>query len=372
MAENIIWLRNESRLTERRTPLLPEGAKALIEEGYSVVVERSRKRIVADEAYAAAGCRMVEGGAWLSAPKDAIILGLKELPTQPARLKNRHIYFAHAFKTQSGWEDLLSRFTSGGGELLDIEYMVGQDDKRLVAFGFWAGYMGAALALIHWHNKQSGVGRYLDQSLLPFENASLLSETIKKAIVVSQKKPRVLIIGASGRCGQGALEILKQHGADVTCWGREQTTDIDRAVLLDHDILINCSLIVGDVPVFLRQEDLTEDVALSVIADVSCDPYCPFNPIPLYQDITTWDKPYLTVEGRDSPKTVDLIAIDNLPSLLPREASQEFSELLLPYLKTLNKVGSDPVWSTARNSFKKAVEAMEIKNLELAKVKATH
>ncbi len=211
MAQDTIWLRRENRVTERRTPLLPEGAERLIKDGYKLVVERSAKRIVADDAYAAVGCRMVDGGSWISAPKDAIILGLKELPDEPAYLQSRHIYFAHAYKQQNGWQDLLSRFTTGGGELLDIEYMVGQDGKRVVAFGFWAGYMGAALALIHWHNQQSGAARYLDNSLLPFDCAKLLGETIKKAETSARNKapghkPKILIIGANGRCGKGASE----------------------------------------------------------------------------------------------------------------------------------------------------------------------
>jgi len=361
MTKKTIWLRNESRVTERRTPLLPEGARALIKDGYSVVVERSPKRIIDDEAYATAGCRMVEGGAWLDAPKDAIILGLKELPPRPALLKNTHIYFAHAYKAQSGWRDLLSRFTAGGGDLLDIEYMVQEDGARVVAFGYWAGYMGAALALIHWHDLQSGQARYLDHGLQPFADADQLNDTIHKAETAAasrhRAKPRVLVIGASGRCGRGALEILQQHDAVITCWGRDQTRKIDRAALLDHDILINCAFILEDVPAFLRTEDLTPAARLAVVADVSCDPFSSFNPIPLYHETTTWDNPYITVEGRN--KSVDVIAIDNLPSLIPRESSADFAGQLLPYLKTLNDRDRDPVWRAAGKSFDKAVRAME-------------
>ncbi len=364
MMKNTIWLRNEYRATERRSPLLPKGAATLIDEGFEVVVERSRKRIIEDTAFEAVGCRMVNGGAWRNAPENAVILGLKELPGKPARLKNTHIYFAHAYKEQNGWQDLLSRFTAGSGNLLDIEYMV-RNDKRVVAFGYWAGYMGAALSLIHWNNQKEGNVRYLDNSLLPFNNATLLNETIKNT-GYSGKKPKVLIIGAGGRCGKGALEILKQHGAIVTCWGRDKTENIDRAALLDHDILINCAFIMSDVPAFLRKEDMTNKARLSVIADVSCDPFSAFNPIPLYNDTTTWDKPYLTVEGMGE-KTVDIIAIDNLPSLLPREASEEFAELLLPHLLTLSERESNPVWSSARESFDKAVALMENDQQELFK-----
>ena len=362
--KNIIWLRSEDRVTERRTPLLPIGAKALINNGYDVVVERSRKRITRDTDFAAMGCIMANAGEWVNAPKNAVILGLKELPQNPTRLKNTHIYFAHAFKEQNGWQDLLSRFEAGAGNLLDIEYMV-KNDKRVVAFGYWAGYMGASLALIHWNNKQTGNIRYLDNSLLPFNNAAMLNATIKNTSF-SGKKPKVLIIGAGGRCGKGAMELLEQHGATVTCWGRDKTAHIDRAALLDHDILINCAFILNDVPAFLRQQDITQSTRLSVLADVSCDPFSAFNPIPLYHDTTTWEDPYLTVNGTED-KTIDIIAIDNLPSLLPREASKEFAELLLPHLMTLNKRQHDPVWSTAQDSFDKATSLMKYERQEMYK-----
>ena len=363
--KNTIWLRNECRVTERRTPLLPKGATTLINAGYEVIVECSRKRIIPDAAFTDVGCRLTDSGTWADAPENSIILGLKELPDRPASLRNTHIYFAHAYKKQAGWQDILSRFHLGGGSLLDIEYMI-KDDKRVVAFGYWAGYMGAALALIHWNNQQSGDVRYLDNSLLPFNNAILLNETIKNTRFAGAK-PKVLIIGAGGRCGKGALEILQRHGADVTCWGRDETNQIDRTALLDHDILINCAFIMNDVPAFLRKGDLTKNSRLSVVADVSCDPFSVFNPIPLYHDTTTWDKPYLSVGGLNGSKAIDIIAIDNLPSLLPQEASEEFARLLLPHLMTLNNRHHDPVWLAAQDSFDKAVALMEYDPQELYK-----
>ncbi|PCJ33122.1 MAG: saccharopine dehydrogenase [Alphaproteobacteria bacterium] len=363
MTKEIIWLRRETRITERRTPLLPEGARSLIKEGYEVLVEKSVKRIIPDQAYADAGCRMVEGGSWIKAPKDAFILGLKELPGAPDHLRNNHIYFAHAYKEQAGWQDLLSRFISGGGRLLDIEYMVDQNGGRVVAFGFWAGYMGAALALIHWYNQNCATIPYLDKGLTPFNNADALKAQINAANTLG-KKPKVLIIGAGGRCGQGALKILGEHGAEITCWGRKMTNDIDRAALLEHDILINCAFIIDDVPSFLRQEDLKQSTRLSVVADVSCDPYSAFNPIPLYHETTSWEKPYITVKSASGDKSIDIIAIDNLPSLLPQEASQEFSSQILPHLKTLNKMANNPIWLSAQKSFDDAISRIKPTSVE--------
>lgn len=56
------WIRAEHRPTERRTPVVAEDAAALVEAGHTVTVERSGRRCVPDEAYAAAGCTLAEPG----------------------------------------------------------------------------------------------------------------------------------------------------------------------------------------------------------------------------------------------------------------------------------------------------------------------
>jgi saccharopine dehydrogenase (NAD+, L-lysine-forming) len=94
------------------------------------------------------------------------------------------------------------------------------------------------------------------------------------------------------------------------------------------------------------------------VTDVSCDPFSDFNPIPIYIEPTSWDEPYLVVEG-DGGKSIDLIAIDNLPSLLPRESSEEFAGLMLPELKRLKDRNSAQAWTSAKASFDDAVVRMK-------------
>lgn len=344
---NVLWLRDEVRETERRSPLLPEGARSLISAGYDVVVERSDKRIFSSEEYEQAGCVIAEPGDWVNAPKGATILGLKELPDAPAVLKNDHIYFAHAFKEQAGWQDLLDRFRAGGGDLLDIEYMVDETGRRVVAFGYWAGYMGAALALMQWYDRTAGRVSKIGQGLKSFDNVSALDSQIS-SLKVKGAAPKALVIGARGRGGRGAVEILKRHGAAVTEWDRTETHRLDRDVLMEFDLLVNCAFVSGQIKPFVRPEDVGKG-NLKVISDVSCDPFSDFNPLPLYEAPTSWDQPFVEVTG--DLGSLDLIAIDNLPSLLPKEASVEFAGLLLPFLKELD---GDPVWETSREAFHKA------------------
>ena len=101
---------------------------------------------------------------------------------------------------------------------------------------------------------------------------------------------------------------------------------------MDVDIVINCIYLRGPTPAFINNEILDKvgkDRKLSVICDVSCDPNSEFNPLPLYSECTTWAEPALRI--REEP-VLDLISIDNLPSTLPREASDAFNALLSPAL----------------------------------------
>ena len=125
-----IWLRDEARDTERRSPLTPEGAAALIADGAKITVERSKKRVFPDADYEAVGCEMVASGLWPEAPIDALVLGVKELPGMPVMLRRPFCHFAHLFKEQQGWRSELARFAQGGGELFDIEYLTDDDGRR--------------------------------------------------------------------------------------------------------------------------------------------------------------------------------------------------------------------------------------------------
>ena len=150
-----LWMRHEVRPTERRAPIVPVDARRLVEDGIAVTVEDSPQRVFPISDYAAAGCRIAEPGSWVGAPDDAYIIGLKELPEAPAALVHRHVFFGHTYKGQDGAGRLLPRFAVGGGTLLDLEYPVDAEGQRLAAFGYWAGYVGVALAVLHHSGRLS-------------------------------------------------------------------------------------------------------------------------------------------------------------------------------------------------------------------------
>lgn len=125
--------------------------------------------------------------------------------------------------------------------------------------------------------------------------------------------------------------------------------------ILDADIFVNCILLSGDMPPFLTRDMIAAAPrrALRVIADVSCDPNSAANPIPVYDTVTTWEAPALSVAA-DPP--LQVISIDNLPSVLSLEASHAFGERLLPLL--LEFPGSD-CWERSAGIFREHLALLE-------------
>ncbi|GAA3835064.1 saccharopine dehydrogenase [Nocardioides panacisoli] len=345
-----VWIRSEVRNTERRAPVVPADVPTLLDAGFEVSVEESPQRVFAIDEYAAAGATVVPEGTWTDAPRDAYVLGIKELPDDPASLCHRHIYFAHAFKGQQDAERTLERFHRGGGELLDIEYLVDENGRRVVAFGYWAGYVGAALGLLHL------AGR-LRPPLAPMAKHELDAE-LEEVRKNGADRLLALVTGARGRSGRGAQAALLTGGVPVTRWDRQETQDLHKQALLGHDLLVNCVVTHTPTTPFVERADLDHERRLRVLADVTCDVTGPTNMLPVNTEITTWEEPVRhlhdgTADHAAAP--LEVIAIDNLPSLLPREASEGFSADLTPHLLGLaDEGGPSGPWRAAARAFDEA------------------
>lgn len=346
-----VWIRSESRATERRTPVVPADVPLLLDAGISVTVEESPQRIFDIEEYAAAGAAVVDEGTWVDAPDDAYVLGIKELPDAPDSLHHRHIYFAHSFKGQEDARPTLERFARGGGRLFDIEYLTGEDGRRVVAFGYWAGYVGAALGVLH-------LAGTLTAPLAPMARHEL-DDQLEQAGKAGADQLLALVTGARGRSGRGAQRALMNAGMPITRWDRQETRDLHKQALLGHDLLVNC--VVTHVPTtpFVEHADLDHERRLRVLADVTCDVTGPTNMLPVNTSITTWQEPVRRLHDGDPTHDngpLEVIAIDNLPSLLPREASEGFSEDLTPQLIGLAAEGGPTgPWQAAGRAFDEAI-----------------
>lgn len=346
-----LWVRAEQRPNEERVGLTPDGAAELIAAGINVTVEESSVRAVPLAGYRSAGCEIAPENSWPTAPEDATIFGLKELPEDDTPLAHRHILFGHAYKGQPSGRILLDRFRAGGGTLYDLEYLVDETGRRVAAFGYWAGYAGAAMALKCWTAQRRGavagpVSTY-------HSSETLLTDLASEFDAIGPDRPAALVIGALGRVGTGAADLCTAMSVAVTGWDMAETAHGGPfPEVLDHEIFLNCILARPGTPVFVPASATTDPRKLTVIGDIACDPDSDFSPVKVYDRTTSWDNPALRVH--ETPP-LDVTAIDNLPSLLPVESSQDFATQLLPSLLTLGELNSG-VWGRAKSTFDSHIE----------------
>ena len=356
-----LWVRAEQRENEERVGVTPEGVKALLDAGLRVTVEESSVRAIPLQGYIDAGADIAPENSWPQAPADAIVFGLKELPDDGTALPHRHIMFGHAFKGQHSGKALLQRFKAGGGTLYDLEYLTDPDGRRVAAFGYWAGFAGAAVTLMAWAAQQHGetcgpVGAYPGKDAMLADLAARLDGTGKP-------RPDAIVIGALGRVGTGAADLCEAMGVAVTKWDMAETASGGPfPQILQHDLFLNCILARPGTPVFVPKSALTAQRRLSAIGDIACDPDSDYNPVPVYDRATNWAEPVFRAHGtpvtraHDTPP-LDVMAIDNLPSMLPVESSEDFAAQLLPSLLTLPQLDAG-VWARARAIFDSHVGAL--------------
>ena len=94
--------------------------------------------------------------------------------------------------------------------MYDLEFLSDSGGRRVAAFGFHAGFAGAAAGLLALAAQREG-GRLT--SLTPFDNENAMTECIKKSLP-SVKGIKALVIGALGRCGRGAIDLLRKTGLE--------------------------------------------------------------------------------------------------------------------------------------------------------------
>jgi len=310
MGKPELVIRSELNPLEARTPLVPADLSSLLSI-YDVKVESSTTRCYSDQDYVEKGATIVPAGYWVQT-KNSYVIGLKAIdqPTQPTQTL---LHFAHCFKGQEGSKEVINLLRPS--TFIDYEYMLDQEKKRVISFCAQSGKVGAYLALMAFYG-----------DLPPFDE-EVYRSILQKMVV----KPKVLLIGY-GTAGKRSKEIIEQFGIECTIWNSQSV--IDRQAILDHDILIHAIRLPDDhsitIPPFLTLDNLSTDHRLSVICDISCDFGNPRNTLPIYQGFTTKTNPIVRIPGN-----IDLIAINNLPSMEPDVSSNQFSSILSNYLPEL-------------------------------------
>jgi len=321
----MIYIRSEHNKDEHRTPLVPNDIKKL--NNYIVYVQSSENRIYSDEEYQNNGA-IITNKLWYDPIfKDALIVGLKDLDNLDKLAGHSHVYFSHSYKNQLGSEKILSAFKNSSSIIYDFEYFI-NNNKRLISFGYYAGIAGGYLGLL----------QYITKKQYPGKNISNLEycETINNS---SLQNINICIIGSNGNCGEGVKYILDNLNLKYI----QIQKGNDKSNLKNYDILYNCIKLSEESNEiwFDKNTVFTKPI---IIVDISCDYTKENNPIKLYNKCTTWTEPVYSYN-----QYVDIIAIDNLPSLLPKDSSDYFSNIFTKLLLEKDKFG---YWENNKNIFK--------------------
>lgn len=346
---------------DRRVGITPlQGIELLKQYPHvSLIVQPSSLRGYKDEEYDLHGHIFSED----LSPCD-ILIGIKEVDIATLLPEKTYIFFSHTAKKQPHNRKLLQEIMKKKITLVDYEYMTDEKNNRLVAFGHWAGVVGAYNALVAWGIRNKSYE--LERAYLCHDMVEMVDELKKVKL-----PPVKILITGGGRVAHGALETLshlkfeivspadflaKTFNVPVICQVEPQdyvTREDGKPFELSHfftnpgeyvstfkpftkvtDIFIPCHFWDPKSPAFMTKDEMREPgFKISVIADVSCDLKIP---VPSTLRASTIAAPFYgynpVTETEDEPwkkGNITVMAIDNLPGELPRDASQFFGEKLM-------------------------------------------
>jgi saccharopine dehydrogenase (NAD+, L-lysine-forming) len=205
------------------------------------------------------------------------------------------------------------------------------DYRRIISFGYYAGVAGCALGLKNYLGKLNGC-------LIPWYKMDDLYQDINKFYPDNLKI--AITTGKNGKVGQGVKYILDSLKIKYDIFDR----DSDKSSLINYDIFYNCINLKEEIEPWFTIDNIKSIKNKITIVDISCDYDNKLNPIQIYDKKTTWENPVLKL------KNIDVIAIDNLPSLLPVDSSIYFSTQLRELLSNYHN-DTDKYWIKNENIF---------------------
>ena len=366
---------------DRRVALTPKKCVELQDAypGLRVRVQPSPHRAFSDQEYRDLGLEVAED---LSACD--VLLGVKEVPVAALLPGKTYLFFSHTIKQQPANRALLQAILKQGITLIDYELLTNAAGQRVVAFGHWAGIVGAYNGLLTYGRKH---GLF---ALKPAWQCVDMEDMEEEFFKVKRLPAIKIAVTGSGRVAQGALEVLGRMGIRQVSvydylyldfhepvFAQLRSSDYNRRrdgrvwdtanfhqepaayestfgqFLPVTDLLIACAYWDPAAPrLFTETDTQLVDFKIDTIADVTCDVN---GSIPLTRRSTTIAEPafdYLPGPGALAPAygppgSITVMAVDNLPCELPRNASRDFSRQLLDQVLPA-LVGGDPAGVLAR------------------------
>jgi alanine dehydrogenase len=354
---------------DKRVPLTPKQCKALkvLYPDLEIVVQPSPIRAFKDEEYTEQGIQLSE-----ELSDCDLILGVKEVNIQDLIPNKKFMFFSHTIKKQAHNQKLMRALIDKNIEMIDYELIKDKHNKRIIGFGRYAGIVGTYNAFLTYGLKK---GLY---ELKPANQCHDRKEMEAEMKKISLPNDTRIVLTGFGRVGHGAREIIDllpiteltpeeftagtfNHPVFTQLevedyYARKDGKAFDKAdfyanpelykstfdrFLNQADMYIPCHFWSSRSPFIVTNEDLKrKDLRVSVIADISCDTEGPIastiraskiaDPIYGYDPQTEQE-----VDFRN-PNAIAVMAVDNLPCELPKDASEDFgnelTRLVLPCL----------------------------------------
>ncbi|MGV2828944.1 NAD(P)-dependent oxidoreductase [Myxosarcina sp. GI1(2024)] len=359
----VVIVREGKIESDNRVPLTPKQCRYLLDNyrDVEILVQPSQERSFSDSEYLSQGIPVTE-----NLEMCELLLGVKEVPINLLLPNKTYLFFSHTIKKQPYNRELLRSILQRRIRLIDYECLLNEYGKRVIGFGRWAGIVGAHNALLTWGRRS---GEFL---LKPMHQCHDWAEaqTYYQNLPLSNIK---LVVTGEGRVASGATEVLdlmnikrvspqafvsqnfseavytqltvkdmyRKEGEasfDETDYYRypEQYESIFECYIHTADIMLNGIYWDRRIPVFFTKEDMKrKDFTIQVIADVTCD-LAPDSSIPSTIRASSIDEPiygYDPVLERETEPfkehCIDIMAVDNLPNELPRDASEDFGNQLI-------------------------------------------
>lgn len=361
---------------DKRVPLAPEQCERILNDHpeVEIYVQKSEIRKFKDSEYERLGVAVVD-----NVEHCDVLIGVKEVPIDELIPNKKYLFFSHTFKKQPYNRDLLNAVLDKNIQLIDWEVITNTKGQRLIAFGRYAGIVGAYNGFLAYGKKS---GKY---DLKPANECEDREEMEGQLDHVKLPANFKIVLTGTGRVGGGALEtiscmpqikevspeeflnsdfdhpvytVLGVEDYNKTTDGSEfdkkqfyaDPTDKFESDFLKYakvaDMYIACHYWDNRSPFIFSREDAKDpDWNIKVVADVSCDIDCAvastIEPSTIADPIYGYNTATESKDDFMKDDVIAVMAVDNLPCELPKDASVDFGEMFIEHvLQPL--LGNDP------------------------------
>jgi saccharopine dehydrogenase (NAD+, L-lysine forming) len=365
-------LREEKNPPDHRVPLTPLICAELMRSfPVEIVVQPSKLRCYSDEEYTAFGVPLKE-----DVSDCDVLMGVKEVPTDKLLTGKKYFFFSHTIKKQPHNQKLMKGMIEKKIELIDYETLTDKLNNRIIGFGRYAGVVGAYNGLLGYGLKYD---LYRIKPAHQCRDKAEMEEELKRVRLPNIK----IVLTGGGRVANGAIETLSllrirkitpeeflmgsfrepvycqlnprdyverpdDHNFDLNDYFSHPEHFVSRFKPFTKycDLYMSAHYWDPRAPKMFTVDDIKEkDFHISVIADITCDVNGSVPTTIRASSIASPFYGYNILTGKEDlpfkKDTICVMAVDNLPCELPRNASDDFgkdlSERVLPHL-----LGEDP------------------------------